>query len=243
MSCPDCTQLKAALRAAGETETQLTEVIGGLERDLRTYRIKVGRLEKQLARLEETEPEAKQVAQLLRHWKTVMGKRANTDIGPGGKRWKTAQAALKRTTAAEKQINPDGAPERAYARCLQAINGLALKPYAGPRGRSHIAYPAAKRYDDLEHCLGDEVRQQQCEDYTTDPPPERPLHEQDHWLHVRVRSLERAIEALLLETTGGDWPTRHTPHGGELAVIRATLGRPVKPWAVQMQREGLKEAA
>jgi len=112
---------------------------------------------------------SKRATLLVKHWKKACGKKANTAIPAGGKRWKVALAALERTEDVERELNPDGYDIRAFKRCLKAIDGLASRPFAGPRGRSAEQYPGAKRYDDVEHALGDEKRQEQCEGYVDEP--------------------------------------------------------------------------
>jgi hypothetical protein len=68
---------------------------------------------------------------------------------PGGKRWEVCKKALVLMTE-----DPDG-PVLA---CLQALEGIRLFPWM-LRGQRHPGFvKGAKRYDDVEHALGDEVR-------------------------------------------------------------------------------------
>lgn len=111
--------------------------------DLMGKNREIARLRKELADFRDEQPEAGEVRDLLILWKARLNKNGRTDIGSGGKRWKIAQAALKRW---------------GQARCEQAIVGLSMMPWAGPGGRAAQEYPGSKRYDDVEHALGDEVR-------------------------------------------------------------------------------------
>jgi hypothetical protein len=47
----------------------------------------------------------------------------------------------------------------------RAIDGLALKPHAGSRGRSATPYQGSKPYADLEHAIGDAKRIEACIGY------------------------------------------------------------------------------
>lgn len=108
------------------------------------------RLQGQLVRQEEEEPEHSDVRDLLLLWKLDTHRNSKTDIGTGSKRYNTAKAAIKRW---------------GVERSTNAIRGLALKPYSGPRGRSHEEYLGSKKVADVEHALGDEVRMERCEGY------------------------------------------------------------------------------
>lgn len=46
-----------------------------------------------------------------------------------------------------------------------AIHGLSLRPFAGPRGRSATEYPGSKRYTDLEHAIDSAKRIEACIGY------------------------------------------------------------------------------
>jgi hypothetical protein len=105
-------------------------------------------LKTRIERQETDEPEHDDVRDLLTLWKQETGRRANTDIGPLSKRYALAKTGVKRW---------------GHQRCEHAIRGLALKPWAGPRGRSATEYPGANKHADVEHALGDEVRMERCE--------------------------------------------------------------------------------
>lgn len=111
--------------------------------DLVSKNRQIGQLKSELAGFRDEQPESGEVKELLILWKTLLNKNAKTYIGLEGKRAKVAQVAIKRW----------GQP-----RCEKAILGLSLKPWAGPQGRATQQYPGAKRYDDVEHALGDETR-------------------------------------------------------------------------------------
>lgn len=105
-------------------------------------------LKNQLIEQHEEKPEHDDVKDILLAWKDATDRNKKVDIGAGSKRYAIAQAAHKRW---------------GKERCLHAIRGLGLQPFAGPRGRSHEEYPGAKRYADVEHALGDEVRMEKLE--------------------------------------------------------------------------------
>lgn len=105
-------------------------------------------LKNQLEKQESDEPEHDDVRELLLVWKDVTSRNAKVDIGAGSKRYTIAKAAVTRW---------------GKQRCEHAIRGLGLQPFAGPRGRSSEEYPGAKRYADVEHALGDEVRMEKLE--------------------------------------------------------------------------------
>jgi hypothetical protein len=108
----------------------------------------IGRLKAQLEKQAVQDPDAGPIKDLLVFYKLELGKSSRFDIKPAGKRWKLADAALKRW---------------GEERCRHAIIGLRLKPWSGPRGRSAEQYPGSQRYDDVEHVFGDEVRFERCE--------------------------------------------------------------------------------
>jgi hypothetical protein len=113
------------------------------QNDVAAKNRQIGQLKKELADYRDEQPESGPVKELLILWKTQCGKGAKTYIGLDGKRAKVAAAAIRKW---------------GQNRCEQAIIGLSLKPYAGPKGRSATEYPGSKRYDDIEHALGDETR-------------------------------------------------------------------------------------
>jgi hypothetical protein len=96
-------------------------------------------LKTRIERQETDEPEHDDVRDLLTLWKQETGRRANTDIGPLSKRYALAKTGVKRW---------------GHQRCEHAIRGLALKPWAGPRGRSATEYPGANKHADVEHASG-----------------------------------------------------------------------------------------
>jgi hypothetical protein len=105
-------------------------------------------LKTQLEKQETDEPEHDDVRDLLLIWKDATGRGNKADIGAGSKRYGLAKAGLIRW---------------GKQRCEHALRGLGLQPYAGPRGRSNEQYPGAKKFADVEHALGDEVRMEKLE--------------------------------------------------------------------------------
>lgn len=120
--CPGC-QVKA-------------EEIAGLERNIRSLAVKLGRAEKQLEQARGDEPEAKTIKAILRHWQVACN-HEGCKIPSGGVRWEKCRARLK-----------DGFTQ---AQLIQAINGAAMFPYTSkgsemPGMRSRTGQT---RYDDI----------------------------------------------------------------------------------------------
>jgi hypothetical protein len=132
----------ARIKAAAEAD------IHSLANDLAAKNREIGRLKRELSTLREEEPNAKEVKDLLLHWKAMTGKNGRTYIGADGKRWKVTKAALKR---------------HGFEMCQKAVDGLAARPYLGPKGGRYAHLPAGgERKDDIEYALGDETRVERC---------------------------------------------------------------------------------
>lgn len=72
-------------------------------------------------------------------------------IDPGSKRWTIAAKAEKR--------EPEG-----VRACVEAVEGLACKPFVTNHGRSPQGRPS-QRYDDIEYALKDETAVERCRKY------------------------------------------------------------------------------
>jgi Arc/MetJ-type ribon-helix-helix transcriptional regulator len=153
-------ELDRVRQAANDDLQNWTAKFTGLMREINTLKTK---LEKQ----ESNEPEHDDTRELLLVWKDATGRTNGVDISPVGKRYALAKAGVKRW---------------GVKRCEHALRGLGLQPWAGPRGRSATEYPGAKKYNDVEHALGDEVRMEKLEALwlahitpsLLDAPPEEP---------------------------------------------------------------------
>ena len=263
-NCPNCAELVAELAREQELNQRLrdemTRIGAAAEADMASWAAnltakdrQIGKLKKDLAREQGEDPEANRVRDLLEHFKRAHGKSARFDIEPGGKRWKTAYDALKRLERVEKKVDPDGYQERAFARAIRSIDGLALVPwYSQARGRTAEKHDGAKKVADVEHALGDEVRQARCEAYVDEhrgvEPEPAPVPELDVWLfntgewwrmRHEIDRLEHAL-AVVVQAAGGDWPTRGGPLAGAVAVARAALGYPV-PTGVRLELAAFME--
>ena len=112
------------------------ETIAGLERNIRSLVVKLGRAERQLEQARGDEPEAKTIKAILRHWQVACN-HEGCKIPSGGVRWEKCRARLK-----------DGFTQ---AQLIQAINGAAMFPYTSkgsemPGMRSRTG---KTRYDDI----------------------------------------------------------------------------------------------
>lgn len=176
--------------------------VQNLQNDIVAKNREIGRLKADLAKAEQDEPEHDDTHQLLMLWKALTHRNGKTDIKPGGKRYKLVKAAVKRW---------------GHDRCEHAIRGLALKPYSGPRGRSHEQYLGAKKVADIEHALGDEVRFERCEQY---------------WLeHLEPSLLDQPSEPVppLAAVPAAEGPDTLDPPPG-LLKLTPTKGRPAGYW-------------
>lgn len=203
--CPissDSTRIEQLLAEINRIRDAASLDVQNLQNDIIGKNREIGRLKAELAKAQEEEPEHDEVRELLLLWKALTLRNAKTDIKPGGKRYKLVKTAVKRW---------------GRERCENAIQGLALKPYAGPRGRSHVEYPGSKKYADVEHALGDEVRMENCETI---------------WLeHLEPSLLDQPSEPHPGEgaaTDAPEAPAQDPPPG--LLKITPTKGRPADYW-------------
>lgn len=173
--------------------------VGNLQNDIVAKNREIGRLKAELSRTLEEEPEHNEVHELLQLWKALTGRNAKSDVKPGSKRYKLANAAVKRW---------------GNERSTNAIRGLALKPYSGPRGRSAECYLGATKHADVEHALGDETRMERCEAY---------------WLeHLEPTLLDQPSEPAPPSRPAGEPEGLDPPPG--LLKITPTKGRPAGYW-------------
>jgi hypothetical protein len=127
--CPTC----------GEVNSQLSK----LQSQNMALLSKIGRLEAELTKQRGDSPKAVMVKRLHKHWcETLLldGKPRKAKLGPAREK-----AYLFALTNYEEEF------------CHQAIDGCALKPFVGPRGRQATVEGGAKRFDDPTLIFRDET--------------------------------------------------------------------------------------
>lgn len=130
-----------ALAALQAELNEAHQEIAGLQQQLRRAGSAEMALRRELNRVREDEPQAQEVRAVLDHWKRRLG-HPKAKCPLTGKRAKVVRLALRSHSLAE---------------VLEAVDGLALVPFVGARGRKQQGEPH-ERHDDVEHCLGDEQR-------------------------------------------------------------------------------------
>lgn len=141
--CASCSRLEDLLKQSeinARDERQMWEdQLAEKERLQRSQGATIQALKRELAAAREEEPEADAIRDLLDAWKRLTGHpRAKTPLA--GERAKFVRQALK-------HHEPD--------ELLEALNGLALYPYATGKGRQASGTPK-QRYDDVEYALKNE---------------------------------------------------------------------------------------
>lgn len=127
--CPTC----------GEVHTELSK----LQSQNMALLGKIGRLEAELTKRRGDSPKAVQVKGLHKHWCEALplsGKPRKAKLGPAREK-----AYLFALTNYDEDF------------CLQAIDGCALKPFVGPKGRQATTDGGAKRFDDPTLIFRDET--------------------------------------------------------------------------------------
>lgn len=92
------------------------------------------------------EATAHDVIAILRTWKTLLAPRASIDLE--GARADIVRKALKTFTHGDRT--------QRRRTCMNAVRGLALRPYAGPRGRSASQEHGAQKRHEIRYALMDE---------------------------------------------------------------------------------------
>jgi hypothetical protein len=149
--CDDCKLL------AEQNAAQAEELSGALH-TVRKLGAENLRLRGAVPHGDPDDPKTANVWFILENWLWLCRGRKRSDglgrlpvIDPGSKRWRIVQAAERRE------------PEGAVA-CIEAIEGLACKPYVSSHGRSAEGRPS-QRYDDVEYALKDETTVERCRRY------------------------------------------------------------------------------
>jgi hypothetical protein len=123
----------------------------------------------QLTKDAESSPNARQVRRVLDAW--VEGRRGRPNVEAGGKRWRTVQKALALghtnpplecpvhdETGAKRPDVPESAVCSVVDELIEAIQGIRLFPFMRDAQRTEAMVPGAKKFDDVDHALGDEKR-------------------------------------------------------------------------------------
>jgi hypothetical protein len=151
--CPTCG------RGGENLETLLVEERQdrqNLEAQVRKLLREKQALQMELTKQRQDSPKAQQARELFDHWVWKLGKdEKRTKYTP--ERQKLILSMLK---------------EYESEQLKKAIDGLALKPWAGPRGRSASEYPAAKLFTQLVHAIGSADRIEACWAYVDEAKAE-----------------------------------------------------------------------
>jgi len=124
---------------------ELSEEISGLMSQVRTQARREQALRRELRTLRQDDPQSADIHHVFAEWQRLLG-HPGAKMPTDGSRWPVIRRALRSHTVQE---------------CIEALEGLALKPYV-VNGKRMPSGPAAKRYDDVDHALGDEKRIDQC---------------------------------------------------------------------------------
>ena len=142
LGCAKCAEKDEVIRTLSDQQAEQATEIAGLQLQLRRAGQAEVALRNQLNQATEADTEHDvEIRTLCDAWKRLLG-HPKAKAPKTGKRWKVAKAALRHHSAEE---------------CMEAIQGLALLPYVGPKGRVATG-DEKQRFDDLEHCLGDETK-------------------------------------------------------------------------------------
>jgi len=141
-----------------EKNARLTEDLSGALHTIRKLGAENLRLRGAGTHAHPDDPKTANVYVVLENWLWLCRGRKRSDgkprlpvIDPGSKRWTIAQRAINR--------EPEG-----VRACVEAIEGLACKPYVSAHGRTEHGRPS-QRYDDIEYALKDETTVERCRRY------------------------------------------------------------------------------
>lgn len=140
-NCPGCRTF------AEENGRQHLEIVGYQAEILHLVREK-NALKRELANARQSEPLARDITAILKLWRALCStKRSSIELD--GDRAKVVRAALKSKVT--------GTPKEKRRMCMDAVRGLALRPYVVNAQRKGTGKPE-QRYAKIEHALGDEGR-------------------------------------------------------------------------------------
>jgi hypothetical protein len=134
-------ELEAALRSlSDELEARSVELAGARSTQI-TLERQITKLRTDLSRAAEADPKSEQIRGILDYWKVKTG-HTRARVPLTGERAKLVKGKLRTYKVAE---------------LMEAIDGLSLLPYV--RNGKRVAYGhSTERYDQLDHCIGDEKR-------------------------------------------------------------------------------------
>lgn len=152
-ACSRCRDLETHLRQAQDKLTEREQELAGRELQLlRAGKVEVALRNQLKAGADENgelNAETQLVKAILLHWREVCkGGSKRVGISLDGDRAKIVRKALRSLTAGNLEVRGQ--------RCLDAVSGLALRPYVGPRGRVATDSSGATRRDDIRYALMDE---------------------------------------------------------------------------------------
>ena len=145
-NCPHC-------RTFALENEKLTAELSGMLHTTRQQAATIAALTGQRTKRRNEEDLRPHLLAILRLHHALLGSRLHDKQGriiEDGKNAEIARDALKKYTA--------GTLGERRRVCMDAVRGLALRPYAGPKGRSANPGNGARRYAGLHYALGDENR-------------------------------------------------------------------------------------
>lgn len=174
--CSRCRDLETHLKNANADLADLGEQLAGRELQLRRAgQVEVALRNQLKAGADENgelTAETQMVRAILSHWRDVCKSGSKrVAISLDGDRAKVVKRALRTLTV--------GDLEQRGQICMDAVSGLALRPYVGPKGR--VAHGGTRR-DDIRYALMDE---QHIEEH------------RGYWLRAKGSEVQRKREAYL----------------------------------------------
>jgi hypothetical protein len=168
--CETCARLLA------ENEALTSEVSGLLDTTRRQAKTIAG-LNAEITRRAATSPRAETIRRVAEHW---LRDHPRAKVPVGGKRWQTIDRALRAGHTPDELV--------------EALDGLAARPFVTEKGRSATGTPA-QRYDDLALALRDETTIERFKDYlhaheapASPAPPAEASSDDPYWQHVAAQA-------------------------------------------------------
>jgi hypothetical protein len=171
--CDRCHLLEGLLHDAETSMSAIGEEVQVLTRSLKTQGKQLIAAENNLKRAREEDPQSVSVKAILTHWRdTCKPTGSSVHIGLQTKRADIVRAALRSYTK--------GSPEDRVRICMEAISGLSLRPYAGPRGYAPTPAHGGVWRGEIKYALGDE----ECIE-----------RHRGYWLRAQEADVQRAYRA------------------------------------------------
>lgn len=199
----------------GDGEIALGDVVPDdyalLEEANRKLRREVAAYKSQLSRLRKVDPQAEVIERLLVTWRnTLRGPTSRVEIPVDGKRAEAVRRTLRRLIENDEDpelAHPDkakhaeaveNATQRAEARIMEAIEGLARFPFEGAYGRRFAeAGPGLKRKDEILYALRDEVKMEQFVNLSHEAEDRHAAYRVDLWRRLQDQPNLRLVLASL----------------------------------------------